>query len=62
VGRDPKEITCSVHLTLQDTDPLRLADEAASRVADRVDLIVLFVADPYDASMVEPLALAARAN
>jgi F420-dependent oxidoreductase-like protein len=63
VGRDPDEITCSVHITLAKTDdPARLAETAASRFADGVDLVVFTMSDPYDASMVEPLAIALEAS
>jgi F420-dependent oxidoreductase-like protein len=63
VGRDPDEITCSVHLTWShDDDPSRLADEAASRLGDGVDLIVFTMANPSDASMIEPLAKALLAR
>jgi F420-dependent oxidoreductase-like protein len=63
VGRDPGEITCSIHLTWShDDDPSRLADEAASRLADGVDMVVFSMAEPYHASMVEPLASALAAR
>jgi F420-dependent oxidoreductase-like protein len=63
VGRDPGEITCSVHVTWsRDDDPSRLADEAASRFADGVDMVVFSMADPYHASMIEPLASALAAR
>jgi F420-dependent oxidoreductase-like protein len=63
VGRDPNEVTCSVHITWsKDDDPSRLADEAASRFSDGLDLIVFSMAHPYDASMVAPLASALTAK
>jgi F420-dependent oxidoreductase-like protein len=59
VGRDPDEITCSVHISWsKDDDPAHLADQAAARFAEGVDLTVFTMASPYDASMVEPLASA----
>lgn len=59
VGRDPSEITCSVHLSYgKDVDPSALADHAAQRFAEGVDMVVFSMASPYDASMVEPLARA----
>jgi F420-dependent oxidoreductase-like protein len=62
LGRDPGEITCSVHISWsKDDDPARLADQAAARFADGVDLVVFTMASPYDASMVEPLASALSA-
>ncbi len=57
VGRDPAEITCSVHLSYAaDDDPSALADEAAERLAGGVDMVVFSMATPYDVTMVEPLA------
>ncbi len=57
VGRDPAEITCSVHLSYgKDDDPAALAEAAAQRFAEGVDLVVFSMASPYDASMLEPLA------
>ena len=57
VGRDPTEIRCSVHITYsRGDDPLRLADEAAARLADGVDFVVFSMADGYEAPMVESLA------
>jgi F420-dependent oxidoreductase-like protein len=59
LGRDPDEITCSVHISWsRDDDPAHLANQAAARFADGVDLTVFTMTDPYDASMVEPLASA----
>jgi len=57
VGRDPDEITCSVHLSYgRDDDPAALAEAAAQRFVEGVDLVVFSMASPYDASMLEPLA------
>lgn len=59
MGRDPAEITCSVHFTYRKgDDPSALADEAAERFAAGVDLVVFSMSSPYDVSMVEPLATA----
>ena len=63
IGRDSAEITCSVHQTYgPDDDPSEIADKAAVRFADGVDVVVFTMASPYDVSMVSPLAeqLAAR--
>jgi F420-dependent oxidoreductase-like protein len=57
VGRDISEITCSVHLAYAaDDDVSRLADEAAARFEQGVDLVVFTMRSPYHVSMVEPLA------
>jgi alkanesulfonate monooxygenase SsuD/methylene tetrahydromethanopterin reductase-like flavin-dependent oxidoreductase (luciferase family) len=62
LGRDPHEITCSAHITWsKDDDPGDLADQAAARFAEGVDLIVFSMASPYHAAMVEPLASALSA-
>jgi F420-dependent oxidoreductase-like protein len=59
VGRDPGEITLSAHLPYgKDDDPSALADTAAHRLGDGVDMIVFSMTSPYDVSMVEPLARA----
>jgi F420-dependent oxidoreductase-like protein len=59
VGRDPGEITCSVHISYSNADdPSELADRAAQRFGQGVDLVVFTMASPYDVSMVEPLARA----
>jgi F420-dependent oxidoreductase-like protein len=59
VGRDPGEITCSVHISYSNADdPSELADRAARRFGQGVDLVVFTMASPYDVSMVEPLARA----
>lgn len=63
VGRDPSEITKSIHLSYAHDDDLdRLADEAASRLDAGVDMIVFSMRNPYDVSMVEPLADALRSS
>ncbi len=57
VGRDPSEITCSVHLSYgPDDDPSAVADEAAQRLSEGVDMVIFSMASPYHRSMVEPLA------
>jgi F420-dependent oxidoreductase-like protein len=59
LGRDPHEITCSVHISYSNADdPSELADRAARRFDQGVDLLVFTMASPYDVSMVEPLARA----
>jgi F420-dependent oxidoreductase-like protein len=57
VGREPAEITCSLHISYaKDSDVSQLADAAAERFAAGVDVVVFTMASPYDVSMVEPLA------
>jgi len=63
IGRDSSEITCSVHQMYgPDDDPSEIADKAAQRLAEGVDVVVFTMASPYDVSMVSALAeqLAAR--
>jgi len=63
VGRDSSEITCSVHQMYgPDDDPSEIADKAAQRLAEGVDVVVFTMGSPYDVSMVSALAeqLAAR--
>lgn len=63
VGRDPGEITCSVHLFYaKDDDVSRLADEAAARFSAGIDVVVFSMTSPYDVSMIEPLAAALAAT
>jgi len=63
IGRDSSEITCSVHQSYaSDDDPSEIADKAAQRLAEGVDVVVFTMTTPYDVSMVSALAeqLAAR--
>lgn len=63
VGRDPAEITRSVHLPwAKDDDPSELAEEAALRLSSGVDVVVFSMASPYDVSMLPPLAEALAAQ
>jgi len=62
VGRDPGEITRSVHISYgKDDDVAQLADEAAARLYAGVDVVVFTMASPYDLAMIEPLATALAA-
>ena len=62
VGRDPGEITRSVHISYgKDDDVAQLADEAAARLDAGVDVVVFTMASPYDLAMIEPLATALAA-
>lgn len=57
VGRDPDEITRSVHLAWSvDDDPSALADRAAEFVAAGAQQIVFSMRAPYRADVLEPLA------
>ncbi len=59
VGRDPSEITLSVHLSYgPDDDPSALAETAQRRFAEGADMVVFSMTNPYHVSMVEPLARA----
>lgn len=59
VGRDPAEITRSVHvLWSADDEPAALADRAARFFAAGADVAVFSMRAPFQASMVEPLAAA----
>jgi F420-dependent oxidoreductase-like protein len=61
VGRDPGEIACSIHISYgKGDDVARLADEAAARFDDGIDVVIFTMASPYDVSMIEPLAEALR--
>lgn len=57
IGRDPSEITCSVNLRLADRDGLGvLAEQAAAYAEAGADLVVVNLATPHDARLVEPVA------
>lgn len=59
IGRDPAEITCSVHISYgKDDDPAQVAERAAERFGDGVDMVVFSMTSPYDVSMVAALAQA----
>lgn len=63
VGRDPKEITRSVHLAwAADADPQQLADQAAEFVEAGVQQVIFSMRAPYRADVLEPLANAIRAT
>jgi alkanesulfonate monooxygenase SsuD/methylene tetrahydromethanopterin reductase-like flavin-dependent oxidoreductase (luciferase family) len=62
VGRNPTEITRSVHLGLDpDSDPNELADQAGEFFAAGVDLVVWSMRGPIEAGRIEPLAAALTA-
>ncbi len=59
VGRDPAEITRSIHLGFDpDSDPAELADQATAFFAAGVDLVVWSMRGPIEAGRIEPLAKA----
>lgn len=57
IGRDSSEIACSIHIRYsREDDVSQIAEKAAERLDDGVDLVVFTMGAPYDVSMVEPLA------
>jgi F420-dependent oxidoreductase-like protein len=57
IGRDPKEITLSSHVQLSPgQDPREAADAAAALGAEGLDLAIIYLRTPLDASVLEPLA------
>ena len=62
VGRDPKEITCSVNVRIADTSGIDGALEAAAQYRDLgADLLIFNLARPYEPSVLSPLAEGALA-
>ena len=60
-GRDPKEITLSAHVRLgQDRDYRKVVDEAAGLGAEGLDLAIIYIPQPHDPAVLEPLAEAIR--
>ncbi|MCW2603345.1 MAG: Luciferase-like protein [Pseudonocardiales bacterium] len=63
VGRDPKDIMLSSHVTLAPgQDPREAADAAAALGAEGLDLAIIYLRTPLDASVLEPLANALLAT
>jgi len=60
LGRDPGEITKSVHVLWADEDPKKTAEAAAEYIDAGVDLAVFSMRAPYEVRRVEPLAGALR--
>jgi hypothetical protein len=61
IGRDPKEITRSAHLRLdQDRNYGQVIEEAAALAAVGLDLGIVYIAPPHDPAVLEPLAEAIR--
>ena len=61
IGRDPKEIRLSAHLRLgEDRDYSKTVADAAALGAEGLDLAIIYLPQPYDAAVLEPLADAIR--
>jgi alkanesulfonate monooxygenase SsuD/methylene tetrahydromethanopterin reductase-like flavin-dependent oxidoreductase (luciferase family) len=61
VGRDPKEITTSVHLRLPDNgDPGAMVEEAAAYADAGMDLGIVYLPPPHTPAVLEPVAQALR--
>ena len=61
IGRDPKEITLSAHVRLgADRDYRKVVDEAAGLGAEGLDLAIIYIPQPHDPAVLEPLAEAIR--
>jgi F420-dependent oxidoreductase-like protein len=61
VGRDPKAITLSAHIWLNaERDYRSVMDEAAAFGEEGLDLAIIYLRPPLDATVLEPLAEAIR--
>jgi F420-dependent oxidoreductase-like protein len=61
VGRDPKEITLSAHLRLeQGRNYTKVVEDAAELAARGLDLGIVYIAPPHDPAVLQPLAEAIR--
>jgi F420-dependent oxidoreductase-like protein len=61
IGRDPKEITLSAHLRLeQDRNYTKVVEDAAELAARGLDLGIVYIAPPHDPAVLAPLAEAIR--
>lgn len=61
VGRDPAEITLSAHVRVGPELNYRKAlDHAAALAAEGLDLAIMYLPEPHDPGVVEPLAEAIR--
>ena len=61
IGRDPKEITLSAHIWLDsERDCRRVMDEAAAFGEEGLDLAIIYLRPPLNATVLEPLAEAIR--
>ncbi|MBF8186953.1 LLM class F420-dependent oxidoreductase [Nonomuraea sp. K274] len=61
IDRDPQEITLSAHIWLNaERDYRRVMDEAAAFGEEGLDLAIIYLPPPLDATVLEPLAEAIR--
>jgi alkanesulfonate monooxygenase SsuD/methylene tetrahydromethanopterin reductase-like flavin-dependent oxidoreductase (luciferase family) len=61
IGRDPKEITLSAHLRLeQDRNYTKVVEDAAELANRGLDLGIVYIAPPHDPAVLAPLAEAIR--
>jgi F420-dependent oxidoreductase-like protein len=56
IGRDPSEITTSIHLFLGEDGPGAVADQAAAFAELGMDLGIVYIPVPHDPRVLEPLA------
>lgn len=56
IGRDPKEITLSSHVRLDDDGPGKVAETTAALAEQGLDLAIVVLPVPYDPSVLTPLA------
>ena len=62
IGRDPAEITCSVNVRLNEVGGIGPGAELAAQYQDvGVDLVIFNLPQPFDATVLEPLAEAVSA-
>lgn len=61
IGRDPKEITLSSHVRLnEDLDYAKVIEDAAALGEEGLELAIVYLAPPLDPGVLEPLAEAIR--
>ena len=56
IGRDPSEITTSIHLRLPPEGPGALAEQAAAYADAGMDLGIVYIPQPHDPAVLEPIA------
>jgi hypothetical protein len=57
VGRDPKEISCSSHLSVPpDPDPSQVASRSAAMFDAGIDVVILGFGNTHDGGTVEAIA------
>jgi alkanesulfonate monooxygenase SsuD/methylene tetrahydromethanopterin reductase-like flavin-dependent oxidoreductase (luciferase family) len=63
IGRDPKEIMLSAHVRLgADRDYDKVVADAAALGEEGLDLAIVYLRQPYDPAVLEPLADAIKAS